>query len=145
MKTLVMRILCHQIIYRHAEVDYVLNTDILTHDEFDAEDEIPLINFIQHGKETKISWNDNSIVSMCVIDIRDIYIAKKIPQPHMISLYNTNMGGVDRNNQNISLYRVGIRGNKWYFSLFSHCLDLSVHNTRQSLKAKINDNKTDLD
>lgn len=41
------------------------------------------------------------------------------------------MGGVDRSDQNISLYRVALRGKKWYFSLISHCIDMAVHNAWQ--------------
>lgn len=35
-----------------------------------------------------------------------------ITQPYLIKKYNENMGGVDRADQNISLYRVSIRGKK---------------------------------
>ena len=41
------------------------------------------------------------------------------------------MGGVDRPDENISLYRVSIRGKKWYFPLISHCLDMAEHNAWQ--------------
>lgn len=41
------------------------------------------------------------------------------------------MGGVDRGDQNISLYRVGFRGKKWYIPIIFHMLDLSVHNAWQ--------------
>lgn len=41
------------------------------------------------------------------------------------------MGGVDRSDQNISLYRISIRGKKWYFPLIAHCIDMSVQNAWQ--------------
>lgn len=41
------------------------------------------------------------------------------------------MGGVDRSDQNVSLYRVSIRGKKWYFPLIAHCIDIAVHNAWQ--------------
>lgn len=41
------------------------------------------------------------------------------------------MGGVDRADQNISLYRTSIRGKKWYFPLICHCLDMASHNAWQ--------------
>jgi hypothetical protein len=41
------------------------------------------------------------------------------------------MGGVDRADQNISVYRVSIRGKKWYFSLISHCIDMAEQNAWQ--------------
>ncbi|GBP64812.1 PiggyBac transposable element-derived protein 3 [Eumeta japonica] len=33
-----------------------------------------------------------------------------IEEPHMVSIYNKYMGGVDRSDENISHYRIGIRG-----------------------------------
>lgn len=38
------------------------------------------------------------------------------------------MGGVDRSDQNISLYRTSIRGKKWYTSLLAHCMDMALQN-----------------
>lgn len=45
------------------------------------------------------------------------------------------MGGVDRVDQNVGLYRTAIRGKKWYFSLFSHCLDMAIQNSWQLYRA----------
>lgn len=88
-------------------------------------------------------WNYNSVVSIasnnCPVfpttqvkrfsqkEKKNIYI----PQPNIIKKYNENMGGVDRADQNISLYRVSIRGKKWYFPLISHSLDMAEHNAWQ--------------
>lgn len=41
------------------------------------------------------------------------------------------MGGVDRADQNISLYRISIRGKKWYFPIFCHLVDMSIQNAWQ--------------
>lgn len=41
------------------------------------------------------------------------------------------MGGVDRCDQNTSLYRISIRGKKWYFPLFSHVIDMATQNAWQ--------------
>lgn len=41
------------------------------------------------------------------------------------------MGGIDRSDQNIELYRIAIRGKKWYFPLFTHCIDLAIQNAWQ--------------
>lgn len=54
-----------------------------------------------------------------------------IQQPGLIKEYNINMGGVDRSDQNISLYRTSIRGKKWYFPLFAHSLAMAVTNAWQ--------------
>lgn len=53
----------------------------------------------------------------------------QVEQPHLIYLYNSNMGGVDRSDQNISLYRSSIRGEKWYTSLLVHCIDMALQNS----------------
>ncbi|XP_026682857.1 piggyBac transposable element-derived protein 3-like [Diaphorina citri] len=41
------------------------------------------------------------------------------------------MGGVDRFDQNVSLYRVSIRGKKWYFPTIIDCLDTAEQNAWQ--------------
>lgn len=86
-------------------------------------------------------WHDNSVVTLAsnsapVYPIKQVsrFSEKEkkriqIPQPQLVHLYNENMGGVDRSDQNISLYRVSVRGKKWYFSLFAHCVDMVMQNT----------------
>nr|CAH7754553.1 unnamed protein product [Callosobruchus chinensis] len=54
-----------------------------------------------------------------------------VPQLHAIKKYNENMGGVDRADQNISLYRSQIRGKKWYLPLVAHCVDMAEQNACQ--------------
>nr|CAI5868144.1 unnamed protein product [Callosobruchus analis] len=72
-------------------------------------------------------WHDNSVVAIasnhtkilptlpvkrfCRKEKKMIYV----PQPHAIKMYNENMGGVDRADQNISLYRTQIRGKSGIF------------------------------
>ena len=51
------------------------------------------------------------------------------------------MGGVDRSDENISHYRIGIRGKKWYMPLLTHMIDLAEHNAWQLYK--INHGKLD--
>lgn len=67
-------------------------------------------------------WNDNNIViigsnavpvnPICNVSRYSQKLKKRvlIPQPSNIRSYNQNMGGVDRSDQNISLYRISIRG-----------------------------------
>ncbi|KAL0879672.1 hypothetical protein ABMA27_003387 [Loxostege sticticalis] len=75
-------------------------------------------------------WNDNSVVTVAsnTGTVEPLHKVKRfsqelkrfvhIEQPSVIRQYNENMGGVDRSDQNIGLYRTSIRGKKWYFSLF---------------------------
>jgi hypothetical protein len=88
-------------------------------------------------------WNDNSVVTTAsnytpVFPLNFVkrYSQKEkkhinIEQPNMIKSYNHYMGGVDRGDQNISLYRVSIRGKKWYFPLFAQCVNMAIHNAWQ--------------
>lgn len=52
------------------------------------------------------------------------------------------MGGVDRMDQNISKYRIGIKGKKWYFSIVLYIIDLAVQNAWQ-LHMMYNKSKVD--
>lgn len=88
-------------------------------------------------------WNDNNVVNIASNDTSPLptlqvkrFSQKEkknihISQPCLIKKYNENMGGVDRADQNISLYRVAIRGKKWYFSIFAHCIDMAEQNAWQ--------------
>ncbi|KAI1706058.1 transposase IS4 domain-containing protein [Ditylenchus destructor] len=55
----------------------------------------------------------------------------RVSQPNLVRQYNTFMGGVDQMDQNVSQYRTGIRSKKWWFCVFSFCLDTSVQNAWQ--------------
>lgn len=85
-----------------------------------------------------VRWNDNSIVNLVSnkVGVHPIQTARRwsraekkkvdVPQPFLIRHYNRTMGGVDRMDQNIEKYRVGIRSKKWWWSIFIYCIDLSV-------------------
>lgn len=72
-------------------------------------------------------WNDNSVVTLAsnassVFPLNRVkrfsQSQKKhiqVDQPFLIKLYNENMGGVDRSDQNISQYRTTIRGKNYIF------------------------------
>lgn len=89
------------------------------------------------------SWNDNNIVTIGsnAVPVNPIHNVSRysqklkkrilIPQPSNIQTYNQNMGGVDRSDQNISLYRISIRGKKWYSSLLQYLIDVSEQNAWQ--------------
>ena len=46
----------------------------------------------------------------------------------MIKQYNKHMGGVDRCDQNISLYRIGVKSRKWWWPLFIWIPDMIMQN-----------------
>ena len=98
-------------------------------------------------------WNDNNVVSVAsnAAPVFPLQTARRysnkykkiitVSQPRMIQVYNSGMGGVDRADQNISLYRISIRGKKWYFPLICHCIDVCEQNAWQL--HKLNKGKMD--
>ena len=48
---------------------------------------------------------------------------------HDIAKYNVGMGGVDMSDWKVEKYRCAIKSKKWYFFIFTHCLDVAVVNT----------------
>ena len=101
-------------------------------------------------------WNDNSVVNLCsnAAGVHPISKASRysssekkrvqIDQPFLIKLYNEHMGGVDRMDQNVSKYRIGLRGKKWYWCLISYMLDVSINNAWQLQKICNNKNPMDM-
>lgn len=88
-------------------------------------------------------WVDNAVVSVAstlygiqpkTVVQRYSSIEKKrvdVPCPLVVAKYNKNMGGVDRMDQNISLYRIGIHGKKWWYGIFTWLIDVSLQNSWQ--------------
>ena len=56
---------------------------------------------------------------------------KQEDQPFMVSQYNYFMGGVDRMDQNINNYRMGVRSKKRWWPVFAFTIDASCHNAWQ--------------
>lgn len=95
---------------------------------------------IAEGKVVVCKWNDNSVVSVAsnAVPVLPCQNATKfskkdkkkihVTQPRMISVYNKHMGGVDRSDQNISLYRISIKGKKWYYPVIMQCIDMTEEN-----------------
>lgn len=87
-----------------------------------------------------VRWKDNSVVTVAsTIGGTEVKgtarrwnrVAKKydqFPIPECIKKYNSNMGGVDLMDQNINTYRISIRDKKWWWSIFTWMVDVSIHN-----------------
>lgn len=96
-------------------------------------------NYFKNDNSLLVQWKDNKVVSMASnfegIDIvnasrwdRVSKSKKNIPQPKMISSYNKGMGGVDKLDSLVAVYRTRIRQRKWYWPLVAYLLDVSVVN-----------------
>ena len=57
--------------------------------------------------------------------------SSSVPQPQIIKAYNYNMGGTDRQDQNVSYYRTSIRSKKWWWPIF-YGVWTSLHKIRGS-------------
>jgi len=51
-----------------------------------------------------------------------------ISRPCLFTAYNKGMEGTDRMDENISIYRIGIRGKNWWWPIFTWLLDTAIHN-----------------
>ena len=55
-----------------------------------------------------------------------------IEQPKIINQYNVSMGGVNRMDQNISVYKINLRTKQWWWPLFRFVVDVAVNNAYQT-------------
>ncbi len=58
-------------------------------------------------------------------------IYKPISCPQMVNEYNKFMEGVDLCDMLLSLYRIRLKSNKWYMSVFYYLVKVSVTNAEQ--------------
>jgi hypothetical protein len=86
-----------------------------------------------------VQWKDNKVVTVASNFENDDIVnttrwcttsksKKRIPQPKLIANYNKRMGGVDKMDGLIALYRSRIRQRKWYWPIFAYLLDASISN-----------------
>ena len=85
-------------------------------------------------------WVDNSVVTMAstihgimpASSVQRYSQAEKkvvtVSRPYLFTTYNQGMGGTDRMDENISIYRIAIRGKKWWWPIFIWILDTAIHN-----------------
>lgn len=86
-----------------------------------------------------VQWKDNKVVSIAS-NFEDNSIGnatrwdrvakcrKNLPQPKIVAGYNKGMGGVDKLDALVAVYRTRIRQRKWYWPLVVYLLDVSVVN-----------------
>lgn len=87
-----------------------------------------------------VRWNDNAVVTVASNweAVEPITTAKRysrgekkhviIKQPILISDYNKHMGGVDLLDNFVAMYRVKVRGKKWWFPIFTNFIDVAKAN-----------------
>ncbi|KAG5883639.1 hypothetical protein JTB14_025142 [Gonioctena quinquepunctata] len=92
---------------------------------YDNKSVITASNFIGVGKESNCTRWDKTTKR---------YL--QIPRPEAIKLYNENMGGVDKVNFLLSMYRSSIRSRKWTVRMICHAIDLALVNSWLEYKQK---------
>ena len=87
-----------------------------------------------------LRWKDNKVVTILSTDLGAQPVSKclrysketkkkeEVSCPNVIKSYNANMGGIDKSDMLVHLYRTPMKSKRWYMRLFAYCLDLSVTN-----------------
>lgn len=87
-----------------------------------------------------VKWKDNSVCTMATNydTIEPLGAVKRwsstqrqkidVNIPKVFQSYNKHMGGVDELDQSISLYRIAVRGKKWWWALFTYIIDMAIAN-----------------
>lgn len=52
-----------------------------------------------------------------------------IPRPAVITMYNQSMGGVDKMDMLVSIYRIFIKSRKWTLRAIYHAIDIAAVNS----------------
>ena len=67
-----------------------------------------------------------SLMPIAMTDQRKKIIIKR---PASVELYNKFMGGVDKADMYLSLYRLKFRSQKWYHRIVTHFFNLAIRNS----------------
>ncbi|XP_037116736.1 piggyBac transposable element-derived protein 3-like [Syngnathus acus] len=83
-------------------------------------------------------WKDNAVVTIASTLAAEHPLQKvsrwsrqekkkvAVDHPFVVQLYNRSMGGTDRADQSIGLYRINMRRKKWWWPIFTWMLDAAV-------------------
>lgn len=105
-------------------------------------------DMVSGGGIAVVQWLDSKTVTLAsnTLSAEPITMCKRfskarrkdvqVQQPKIVKSYNKNMGGVDLLNQMICCYRTRIRIRKWYWKIFTWCLDLACANAFHAMAFK---------
>ncbi|KAJ4935696.1 hypothetical protein JOQ06_017225 [Pogonophryne albipinna] len=87
-----------------------------------------------------VRWKDNRTVSLLSTDMgvepmssvirycSETKTKEPVSCPAVIRTYNANMGGIDKNDMLVHLYRTPMKSKRWYMRMFAYTIDVSLTN-----------------
>lgn len=95
--------------------------------------------FSSSEKVIVFQWKDNKVVTAASnFESSEIGTTKRycretkskitVPQPKLFDRYNKGMGGVDKLDGMVAVYRTRMRQRKWWWPIFSYLFDVSIVN-----------------
>ncbi|XP_070814262.1 piggyBac transposable element-derived protein 3-like [Chaetodon trifascialis] len=87
-----------------------------------------------------LRWKDNKIVTLLSTDMgvestssvhrycSETKQKEEVSCPTAIKSYNSNMGGIDKSDMLVHLYRSPMKSKRWYMRLFAYAIDVSLTN-----------------
>lgn len=87
-----------------------------------------------------VRWKDNKVVTLMSTDVgveprssvyrycSDTKRKEHVSCPCLIKSYNANIGGIDKSDMLVHLYRTPLRAKRWYMRLFAYAIDVSLTN-----------------
>ena len=87
-----------------------------------------------------VRWKDNKVVTLMSTDMglepsstvyrycSDTKRKEQVSCPYLIKSYNANMGGIDKSDMLVHLYRTPLGAKRWYMRLFAYAIDVSLTN-----------------
>ncbi len=95
-----------------------------------------------------LRWKDNRVVTLLSTDMgwspypqsTGTAVRKELVScPTVIKSYNANMGGIDKSDMLVHLYRTPMKSKRWYMRMFAYAIDVHLTNAwimyRQNIKA----------
>ena len=88
-----------------------------------------------------LKWKDNKVVTLLSTDVgiepiltieryeKEIHGKKDVPCPMVVKTYNSNMGGIDKSDMLVHLYKTPLKARRWYLKLFGYCIDVTIVNS----------------
>ncbi|XP_034018956.1 piggyBac transposable element-derived protein 3-like [Thalassophryne amazonica] len=87
-----------------------------------------------------VRWKDKKTVTLLSTDMgvvpmssvirycSETKMKEPVSCPAVIKSYNANMGGIDKSDMLVHLYRIPMKSKRWYLRLFAYVLDISLTN-----------------